>query len=92
MPRGYAIYKHASLCLLAIGVYSCTNGNSGAYCGVIYISAWGSALLVSTGWAFPGASGCEASDSAGLHVFFMPTLLKSDYLIGGSEVLNRLKL
>ncbi len=34
------------------------------------ISAWGSALLVSTGWAFPGASERGASDSAGLHAFF----------------------
>ena len=28
-----------------------------------------SALLVSTGWAIPGASNREASDSAGLHAF-----------------------
>ena len=29
MPRGCVIYIHASLCLLAIGVSSCTNGNFG---------------------------------------------------------------
>ena len=73
MPRRCAIYKHASLCLLAIGVSSYTNGNFGAYCGVIYISAWGSALLALTNRAIPGASNREASDSAGLHVFFMST-------------------
>ena len=47
----WVCYIHTPpLCLLAIGVSFCTNGNIGIYCGVLYIniSAWGSALLVST--------------------------------------------
>ena len=90
MPRGYVICMPHFAVQPLVYPYAI---DVCRYCGgFIYISAWGSALLVSTTRAIPGASDCEASDSAGLHVFFMPTLLKSDYLIGGSEVLNRLKL
>ena len=38
---------------------------------VLYISAWGSTLLVSAGWAMREALKSEASDSAGLHAFFV---------------------
>ena len=37
---------------------------------LLYISAWGSTLLVSAGWAMREALKSEASDSAGLHAFF----------------------
>ena len=55
---------------------------------VLYISAWGYALLVSTGWAIPGASEREASDSAGFHAFFMSEFFRHAIKFKVAEVLN----
>ena len=48
------------------------SANKGVLCGMITYRRGAYALLVSTRWAsFLGASEREASDSAGLHAFFM---------------------
>ena len=65
----WVCYIHAHYHLIAIGVsvhqwnYRCS--------GLLYLSAWASTLLASTCKAILGPPNREASDSAGLHAFFM---------------------
>ena len=68
MPHRCVIYIPKNTCI-AIGVPA-RQRQTPALEGLLYIHAWGSALLVSTDRAIPGASNRGASDSAGLHAFF----------------------
>jgi hypothetical protein len=75
MPRWCVIYRHASLCLLAIGVFFLHQwqhrGNLRCYIYEHIGVGFGVARFDYEG-QFSGASEREASDSAGLHAFFMP--------------------
>ena len=68
------LYIHASLCRTAIGVPCC---HQCAWCGMVmvtymHISAWGFGVArFDRKGNFLRASNREASDSAGLHAFFV---------------------
>ena len=69
MPRRCVIYiplmLYSHWCIMLLMV------NDGIYQSMLNISAWGYALLVSTCRAILGAPERGASDSAGLHAFFV---------------------
>ena len=66
----WVCYIHTCYALIAIGV-SVHQWNY-RYSGLLYLSAWGfDVARFDLQGPFLGASGCGASDSSGLHAFFM---------------------
>ena len=90
MPHRCVIYIPSNTCV-AIGV-PIRQRQTPALEELLYIHAWGSALLVSTCRAIPGASERGASDSAGLHAFLCLEFQSFLINLRVAEVLSPTKL